>query len=160
MLEETADVQGFTAKITHAILLRLEIASREKGMAKTGASFFALPLYVPEGAKLIWHTADMIWSTLGDTSDDYNWYTKRATLSAVYSASVLYWLGEDDPAMPGTRAFVARRIDDVMRIEKLKADARKSPLAGLFKRGPGRFLDLIKPPGQGGRGDLPGRWTG
>ena len=71
-----------------------------------------LPHMAPEGARLIWGTADRIWTALGDTSDDVNWYTKRATLSGVYAAVVLYWLGDDSTDGQATRAFIDRRISD------------------------------------------------
>ena len=65
-------------------------------MVRRGTTLFALPHHAAEGAKLIWGTADAIWTALGDTSDDVNWYTKRATLSAVYGSVVLFWLGETE----------------------------------------------------------------
>ena len=72
---------------------------------------------------------------MGDTSDDVNWYTKRATLSAVISATVLFWLGDHSPDHVDTRAFLDRRIDGVMRFEQVKSGLRKLPgaqtLAGL-----------------------------
>ena len=66
--------------------------------------------------------AKAIWEALGDTSDDLNWYTKRSTLSGVYSSTVLYWLGDDSTGSRGTWEFLDRRIDDVMQIEKFKAE--------------------------------------
>lgn len=69
----------------------------------------------------------MIWSGLGDSSRDVNWYSKRATLSAVYAASVLYWLGDHSEGRRDTRDFIDRRIDGVMQFEKFKASARKVP---------------------------------
>ena len=110
---------------------------------KEPGSFFALPQYAADGAGAVWHTADAIWAALGDTSRDVNWYTKRMTLGAVYSACVLFWLGDESPDMADTRAFIDRRIDDVMRFEKVKAQAKglvaKLPsvaaIAGLCAQG-------------------------
>ena len=91
---------------------RLEIADREA--VRRAAALFALPLYAADGARAVWHTADTIWTALGDTSDDINWYSKRATLSAVYGAVVLYWLGDDSQDHQASWEFLDRRIDDVM----------------------------------------------
>ena len=81
----------FRDKIATAVRFRIE-AVTDKEAVRRGTTLFALPMYAGDGARLIWGTADKIWTALGDTSDDVNWYTKRATLSGVYSATVLYWL--------------------------------------------------------------------
>jgi ubiquinone biosynthesis protein COQ9 len=81
----------------------------------------ALPAYAGEGARAMWQTADAIWNTLGDTSQDGNWYSKRALLSGVYGSTVLYWLGDTSEGASETWAFLDRRIENVMRIEKAKA---------------------------------------
>ena len=87
----------------------------------------SLPLNQPLAARLVWETADAIWDGLGDRSEDVNWYTKRATLSAVISSSVLYWLGDESEGRHDSRDFIGRRIDGVMQFEKFKAAARKLP---------------------------------
>lgn len=115
----------FRDKITQAVIHRLEIADRE--LVRAGAAVLALPQHAALGAKLLWETADAVWDGLGDTSQDVNWYSKRATLSAVYGATALYWLGDDTPDLAGTRAFLDRRIEGVMRFEGIKTFARKLP---------------------------------
>jgi len=148
----------FRDRVARAVCMRLEIAAQEKEAVRRGVTYFALPMHAGDGARAIWHTADVIWSGLGDSSRDVNWYTKRMTLGAVYSSSVLFWLGDDDPNMASTRAFVDRRIENVMQFEKVKARFRDNPLGKAFARGPGRLLDAIKAPGQSAPNDLPGRW--
>ena len=85
------DMSGmrFRDKVTEAVWIRLEVAE-DKEAVRRGTTLFALPLYAADGARLIWEPADTIWTALGDTSDDVNWYTKRATLSGVRSATLLY----------------------------------------------------------------------
>ena len=148
----------FRDRVTEAVWFRLE-AAEDKEAVRRGTTLFALPVYAADGARLIWETADSIWTALGDTSDDVNWYTKRATLSGVWSATVLYWLGDDSPDHMATRAFLERRIGDVMQIEKLKAQARKSPVLSRLMAGPSHFLGKIRAPQAARRDDLPGRWT-
>ena len=82
----------------------------------------------PEGAALIWGTADAIWTALGDTSQGFERLSKRTTLGAVYTASFLYWLGDNSPDATDTTGFVARRIEEVMGIEALKGRLREGPL--------------------------------
>lgn len=140
-------------RVALAIRLRLEAADRE--LVRRGAALFALPQHAALGARLIWGTADAIWTALGDTSRDFNWYSKRATLSAVYSATALFWLGDEGEGSFATWDFLDRRIDDVMRFEKAKAQFRENPLGRALAKGPLRILDRINAPT--GTTDLPGR---
>ncbi|MFP7570159.1 COQ9 family protein [Marivita sp. S2033] len=147
----------FRDRIALAVRLRLE-AVEDKEVVRRGVTLFARPTHTAEGAKLIWGTADRIWTALGDTSDDVNWYTKRATLSGVYSSTVLYWLGDDSPNHHATWEFLDRRIDDVMQIEKVKARIRKTPGLGRMMTGAESFLSRVRPP-KPKRDDLPGGAT-
>lgn len=144
----------FREKITHAVQLRLNLADKEA--VRKGATLMGLPHHAPEGAALIWGTADAIWTALGDTSDDVNWYTKRATLSAVYGATVLFWLGDISDQHTETWAFLDRRIENVMHFEKIKAGFRENRLGQAVFAGPLKLLERISAPK--GRQDLPGRF--
>ena len=147
----------FSEKVAAAVRFRLE-ASDDKEAVRRGTTLFALPAYAADGAKAIWGTCDLIWDTLGDTSDDANWYTKRATLSAVYSSTVLFWLGDDSPGHQATWSFLDRRIDNVMQFEKLKAQVNKNPLFKPFLAGPNWLMSHVKAPVR--MKDLPGSLSG
>ena len=150
-----SDLEGmrYRDRIALGVRLRLEVAGREE--VRRAMALFALPQYAALGSAAIWGTASRIWETLGDTSRDINWYTKRATLSAVYSATLLFWLGDQSEASAATWQFLDRRIDDVMQIEGAKARMRDTGLYQAFMRGPGRVLDIIKAPGAGPGGKQP-----
>ncbi|SFU03101.1 COQ9 family protein [Sedimentitalea nanhaiensis] len=145
----------FREKIAAAVQFRLD-AVEDKELVRRGATLFALPQYATDGAKAIWTTCDLIWESLGDTSEDVNWYSKRATLSGVYSATVLYWLGDTSADNAATWAFLDRRIDDVMQIEKLKANVRNNPVLKPLLAGPNWLLGHIRAPKKTGGEDLPG----
>jgi len=152
------DGMRFRDKIALAVRYRLEAAT-DREAVRRGVTLFALPQHAGDGARAIWNTCDLIWTTLGDSSEDLNWYTKRATLSAVYSATVLYWLGDDSPGHEATWAFLDRRIDDVMRFEGAKARMRGNPLLKPFLAGPEWLAGQIRAP-KAGRDDLPGSVNG
>ncbi len=147
----------FRDRIAAAVRYRLE-AVEDAELVRRGMTLFALPQYAPDGARLIWETCDHIWSTLGDESDDINWYTKRATLSGVYSSTVLYWLGDQSEGHEATWAFLDRRIEDVMRFETFKANVRKNEALSKVLKGPLDLLGRIRAPKS--RDDMPGRWRG
>ncbi|MFD2813566.1 COQ9 family protein [Paracoccus aerius] len=120
-------------------------------LVRAGAATLSLPQNAALAARLVWETADVIWTGLGDGSRDVNWYSKRATLSAVVSATVLFWLGDDSPDHRETRAFIDRRIDGVMRFEQVKSTLRKLPGAEKLAQ---MAFGWIRAPGSR---DLPGR---
>ena len=155
---EDLSAMKFRDRIAAAVRFRLESVD-DKEAVRRGTTLFALPIHAPDGAKAIWNTCDLIWDSLGDTSDDYNWYTKRATLSGVYSSTVLFWLGDDSINHQATWDFLDRRIEDVMRIENMKAAVRENPLLSKLAVGPEWVLSHVKPPSRIPRADLPGTWT-
>ena len=148
----------FRDRVAAAVRFRIE-AVEDKEIVRRGTALFALPSYAGDGAKAIWGTADAIWTALGDTSEDVNWYTKRATLSAVYSATVLFWLGDTSDGYEDTWAFLDRRIENVMQIEKFKAQVKASPVLSKIMSGPNWLLGHVKAPQAGAGASLPGRWT-
>ena len=143
----------FRERVTHAVRLRLELVDKEA--VRRGVALFALPQHAPEGAALIWGTADTIWNALNDTSRDINWYSKRATLSAVYSATVLYWLGDNSEGNADTWAFLDRRIGNVMQFEKIKAGFGQNRIGQAILQGPLKIFQRISAPMTAN--DLPGR---
>ena len=157
---DAADQTGmrYSDRIAAAVRHRIEVVE-DRELVRRGTALFALPQHAAEGAKLIWGTADAIWEAMGDTSDDVNWYTKRATLSAVYSSTVLYWLGDSSEGQADTWAFLDRRIDNVMQIEKLKAQVNGSPTLRKLMTGPNWVLGHIKAPPRFPKSDFPGSWT-
>lgn len=152
------DEMKIREKVSFAVRTRIELAS-DKEAVRRGVTFFALPQNAVAGAGAIWETADAIWSALGDTSRDGNWYSKRAILSGVYSSTVLFWLGDDSIDNADTWDFLSRRIDDVMQFEKFKASVNKNPALKPFVAGPNWLMSKIRAPEKGARPDLPGFWS-
>jgi ubiquinone biosynthesis protein COQ9 len=148
----------YSEKVARALRLRLDAAG-DKEVVRRAAALFALPHLAPEGATLVWGTADAVWTALGDTSDDINWYSKRAILSGVWGSVLLFWLGDQSPGEQATADFIDRRIADVMRFEKLKAQVADNPLTRPLAGPLGRLAAAIRAPGRRMPADLPGHWT-
>lgn len=136
-------------RVAFAVRRRLELVAGEREAVRRGATLFALPIHAADGARAIWHTADVIWTALGDASEDANWYSKRAILSAVYSATVLYWLGDHSDGSTNTWEFLDRRIEGVMRFEKFKASVTSNPLGRALMIGPNALSKLLRAPRRG-----------
>ena len=142
-------------KIKKAVELRIKLAS-DKEAVRRGVVLFALPIYAFEGSRLIWDTSDLIWELIGDNSEDYNWYSKRAILSAVYASTVLYWLGDNSEGSEETWHFLDRRIDDVMKFETAKVQLKTNKFTKEFHGLTEKFLKTIKRPSRNIDPNLPG----
>jgi ubiquinone biosynthesis protein COQ9 len=121
--------QALSTPEAAALKVREKVRAGVKGwLAALGAHKAAVkraaatPANLLTGPKGLWAAADAIWAALGDTSTDYNWYTKRMTLSAVLGSTLAAWMGSDDEAQ--VDEFLDRRIENVMQFEKLKAQAK------------------------------------
>ena len=123
---ETEGVAGLKIRdrIKAAVRLRLERHAGDREAARRALALLSLPFNAPLALRLLYRTVDAMWYAAGDASTDFNFYTKRATLAGVYSSTLLYWLNDRSPGSEATWGFLDRRIDDVMRIEKLKARVR------------------------------------
>lgn len=111
-------------RIRSAVRIRLERHAGDREAARRALALLSLPFNAGLALKLLYRTVDAMWYAAGDTSTDFNFYTKRATLAGVYSATLLFWLNDRSPGSEATWAFLDRRIDDVMKIEKLKSQVR------------------------------------
>jgi ubiquinone biosynthesis protein COQ9 len=130
-------------KIRSLVWRRLEIMSPAREAVRRGLAILAMPQNVPLALRIGWRTADRMWRIAGDSSTDFNHYTKRMTLGAVYASTLLVWLDDQSGGWSETAAFLDRRIDDVMKIEKLKAEWRGSSDRRLSLS---RFLGRLRYP--------------
>lgn len=149
LAESDLSVLRFRDRIAHAVMLRLDAAG-DREVVRRATALFALPHLAADGARAIWRTADLIWTALGDSSDDLNWYSKRAILAGIYGATALYWLGDDSPDAQETRNFLDRRIAGVMAFEATKARMRENPLTRPLMQMQARVAAMVKAPGQRG----------
>jgi ubiquinone biosynthesis protein COQ9 len=128
-------------KVRSLVWRRLEIMGPSREAIRRALAILAMPQNLPLAVRTSWQTADLMWRIAGDTSTDFNHYTKRMTLGAVYGSTLLVWLDDQSEGWSDTAAFLDRRIDDVMRFEKFKAQWRGSEHLSLS-----RFLGRLRYP--------------
>ncbi len=138
---QNVDSMKIRDRIRSAVLARLDEAAQHPDALRRAIAILARPDHAARAAKLGWRAADRMWRAVGDTSTDIAWYTKRTTLAAVYAATMMAWMDDDSEGFADTRAFLDRRIDDVMKVEKLKAQLRPAP-DRYFS--PARFLGRLR----------------
>ena len=141
--DRTAAEMKTRDRVALAIRLRLEDLTPHREAVRRAMSLLALPHNAPVAASLVWHTVDAIWYAAGDTATDFNYYSKRALLGGVYTATVLYWLDDKSEGCAETWKFLDRRLADVLRVPQAlgrlqlvrtsrRTNARQNALRGVL----------------------------
>ncbi|MGE0716199.1 MAG: COQ9 family protein [Alphaproteobacteria bacterium] len=141
MLERLADLpladMKIRARIAAAMRARIEVLTPYREAARHALAVLALPHRAALGARLVWRTVNAAWYAVGDTSADVSWYTRRGLLAGVYVSTLVQWMSDRSEGHAESWAFLDRRIEDVMRIPRLRQQAET-----LLRRlpDPRRFL--------------------
>ena len=130
MIEE-ATAQGLDQatvrnRISGIIRIRLEQLTPHREAVRRALALHLLPGQAPNAVVGLWRTVDAIWHIAGDDSTDFNYYTRRALLAAIYSATVLRWLEDESRGCIDTWSFMERRIAGTMQIQKIKGRVQKA----------------------------------
>jgi ubiquinone biosynthesis protein COQ9 len=130
-------------KIRALVEARIDIIAPDREGLRRAQAILAMPANLGAAAKLGWRAADVMWRLAGDTATDFNHYSKRALLGGIYAATMLIFVNDKSEGFAETRAFLGRRIDDVMRFEKAKAGflARRESRPSLA-----RFIGRLRYP--------------
>ena len=129
-LEQDLDAEAFKGfgvrqRIAAAVKRRLELEEPHWEAVRAALAYGALPLNAGLSLSCLYHSVDSMWFAIGDKSTDFNFYTKRGLLAAVYGSTVLFWLADRSEGQADTWAFLERRIADVMKIPALGSRLRR-----------------------------------
>jgi ubiquinone biosynthesis protein COQ9 len=128
-MEAAAAAEDITAlrvpqRIRRVVELRLIAMAPHKAALRRALALLALPWNAPQGLRATAGAVDALWHAAGDTSADFSWYTRRATLAAIYTTTIAWWLRDEDPSIFGAMEFLDRRLADLSRLQKRR---RKRP---------------------------------
>jgi ubiquinone biosynthesis protein COQ9 len=123
---ERIEAMKIRERIRALVMFRLELVQPHKEALRRALAILAQPQNLALAARLGWRAADRMWRIAGDRATDFNHYSKRVILMGVYGSTILVYLDDESDGLAVTRAFLDRRIDDVMRFEKMKAGWRGS----------------------------------
>ena len=112
--------------IREMILIRLDQAAAHKEAVRRGLTLLAVPANALASARALYATVDAMWRAAGQRDTDISFYTKRATLAAVYSATLLAWIADSSGDRTVIEGFLDRRLQDVSRIPKASAPLRSA----------------------------------
>ncbi len=118
--EEDLENVSVGLRLEKAMRIRLEIEGPYQEAVRKAMSYYALPSNAPQGVQTVWKAVDEMWWACGDESVDFNYYTKRASLAAVYSATMVYWLSDESEGFEETILFYRRRLIDVINAVKTR----------------------------------------
>ena len=130
-------------RIRRLVQFRLDALAGQQEALRRALAIMAMPQNVAHALRLGWTSADAMWRLAGDTATDYNHYTKRMTLGALYASTLAVFAHDQSEGFAETRGFLERRIDNVMQFEKLKSQVLR-PDAERFS--PARLLGRLRYP--------------
>ncbi len=133
---EDTEALGTGARVALAVRLRLEALEPHREALRSWLAWLALPNHAPVAVRLLYRTVDEIWYTAGDRSTDLSYYTKRAMLAGVVSATVLHWLGDESEDHAASWDFLERSLKVTTGVGRSMAKAGEL----------GRLLDLAPSP--------------
>ena len=119
--EDVISSMKIRERIRSLVQFRLDAVAGQEEALRRALSIMAMPQNAAKSAKRGWQTADLMWRLAGDTATDYNHYTKRAILASIYGATLAVFVDDTSEDKAETRAFLDRRIEGVMKFEKVKA---------------------------------------
>lgn len=131
-MAEAAAAEGVTGlrvsrRIRRVVELRLLAMAPHKRALRRALSLLALPWNAGAGLRATAGAADAMWYAAGDTSADFSWYTRRATLAAIYAATIAWWMRDDDPDIADAMAFLDRRLAELARLQRRRRQAGTAP---------------------------------
>jgi ubiquinone biosynthesis protein COQ9 len=112
-----------TAQVRAVIALRLAQNRPHKEAIRRALTVLGLPSSLRESSCILARTVDAIFHAAGDRSADFSWYTKRAILAGIYSATLLFWLRDTSDDDAPTLAFLDRRLAGLGRFHKARQKA-------------------------------------
>jgi len=112
-------------RIQTATETRFQILAPHRDAVRLALAYWSVPPRTLRASQIIWRTADRIWDWAGDTSSDYNRYTKRGLLSGILTATTLVWIKDFSSDMAVTRTFLSHRIEHALQFGQM---------LGKFKR--------------------------
>lgn len=141
---ETLAPLSIRKKIAALIEARLDLLAPDREALRRALAILAMPTNAPRAAKLGWRAADRMWRAAGDVAADFSHYSKRTTLAAIYAATLMSFIDDESDGQADSRAFLSRRIEGVMRFEKLKATFK--PSADTERLSLSRFIGRLRYP--------------
>ena len=113
-------------RVAAGVEARLTVLAPYREAVRRAIALKATPWGAVRAAQILYRTVDAIWYAAGDTATDFNFYTKRSLLAAVYTPTILYWLNDRSENSGDSFAFLDRRLAEIMKLPQLGGQLRKA----------------------------------
>ena len=107
-------------KIKKIIMIRLNLCEKYREAVRSSISLTAIPKNTKTSFNILYRTCNSIWRMAGDKSTDFSFYTRRMSLAAIYTSTLLFWLNDKYNDNVETEFFLDRRLNDISKISSLK----------------------------------------
>ena len=122
---------GIRDKVTLGVKLWLAALAPNKEAARRAGARGFLPWVAGDAIQRTYSVADMIWTGIGDPSEDYNKYSKRGLLAATLPLIFMRWLDEEDE--DALEAYIRQRLTSAMTLGQ-SAGKIAGPILDAFSK--------------------------
>jgi ubiquinone biosynthesis protein COQ9 len=123
-------------RIKKVLLSKIFLMNKDKLFYKTIFLNLLIPKRYFSLPKQLYKSVDQIWFISGDSSVDFNFYTKRLILSGIYSRIMLFFFNNDDQV--GLEKILDEDLKRVSKIPEIKSKFK------IFKEYIPKFAKFIK----------------
>uniref|UniRef100_T1ISB3 Ubiquinone biosynthesis protein n=1 Tax=Strigamia maritima TaxID=126957 RepID=T1ISB3_STRMM len=97
-------------------------------------AIMSMPQNIVPAFRNLTKLVDTVWYCAGDRSTDFNWYSKRASLAAVYKSTEVFFIQDNSPDYQETWLFLANRLENLESMRKYfnQAASAGPVVKGLF----------------------------
>ncbi|OQS07130.1 ubiquinone biosynthesis protein COQ9 [Thraustotheca clavata] len=131
-LDENNDFVA-TDRLKRGVQIRLQLLAPYLHVWPQAMALGALPQNAPTTMRKLAQMADDIWFFAGDRSTDISWYTKRAVLTGIYTATELFMLTDTSENFEETWKFLDRRVEEAIALGDLPHNV--GDIAGMMSIG-------------------------
>ena len=111
-------------RVRELCIIRLNIMTKEKKIISKTLFHLLLPNNYKFCIKNLYKTVDQIWYLAGDSSTDFNFYSKRILLASIYLSTILYFINNDK--LSDTIALLDKQLKQVAKIPRVRSKIKNT----------------------------------
>ena len=129
-----SSIKSTTEKIRSCLQARIYADGNKKPIYQALSKFYLTPSGISLLAKNSWRTVDYIWKLAGDTSLDWNYYSKRSILFTIYTKNRRYFINSESDSANDLMQKIDIDLDRIKNFNKLKQKFKPEniPFVRLF----------------------------
>lgn len=118
--QEIDECHSVTEKIRKCLHKRIYADGSRKEFYKELSNFYIKEKNILSLFKNRWNTVDYIWYIAGDKSTDFNYYTKRSLLYAIYNRAMHNYTHSNEYEFEQTSKKIDKDLEKIKKFNKFK----------------------------------------